>query len=93
MNAKVDRIFIGLSPDHGILTARIYFDLADGCAQASPYKNLGGAYMAKFVEGICKVFEVNNILDIVGKPCVVNGGEYKIDSISNFLKSDLTYQF
>lgn len=93
MNAKVDRIFIGLSPDHGILTARIYFDLADGSSQGSPYKSLGGEYLAKFVEGICKVFEVNNILDIVGKPCVISGSYINIDSVCNFLDQSKSYNF
>jgi len=93
MNAKVDRIFIGLSPDHGILTARIYFDLADGCSQGSPYKSLGGEHLAKFVEGICKVFEVSNILDIVGMPCTIEGTDSNIEYVCNFIKPQKRFDF
>lgn len=92
MNAKVDRIFIGIS-EHGLVTARIYFDLADGCSQGSPYKNLGGEYLARFVKGICDTFEVSNILDIVGKPCVISGSDTRIDSVYNFLNSNKKYDF
>lgn len=94
MNAKVSGVFIGISPDHGVLTGRIYFDLADGGGQVSPYKNLGGEYMANFIQGICRVFEVSNILDIVGMPCVVGyGANERITHICNFIKQQNRFDF
>lgn len=92
MNAKVRDIFIGVC-ERGYVTAKIYFDLADGCSQGSPYKNLGGNYLADFVKGICNVFEVNDINDIVGKPCTISGTETGIVSVHNFLKSSKSFEF
>ena len=56
MNAKVTKVFIGKY--QGIVTAKIYFDLADGTSQATSHKNLGDKYLSEFVDSICNVFEV-----------------------------------
>ena len=71
MNAKVTKVFIGKY--QGIVTAKIYFDLADGTSQATSHKNLGDKYLSEFVDSICNVFEVENIFDIVNKPCIIYG--------------------
>ncbi len=90
MNAKVTKVFIGKY--QGIVTAKIYFDLADGTSQATSHKNLGDKYLSEFVDSICHVFEVENIFDIVNKPCIICGTDTHIYSVSNFMKPK-TYTF
>ncbi len=90
MNAKVTKVFIGKY--QGIVTAKIYFDLADGTSQATSHKNLGDKYLSEFVDSICNVFEVENIFDIVNKPCIIYGTDTHINSVSNFMKPK-TYTF
>lgn len=90
MNAKVTQVFIG--KHQGIVTAKIYFDLADGTSQATSHKNLGDRYLADFISAICDVFEVENIYHIVGKPCIIQGTDTHIDNVSNFMKPK-TYTF
>lgn len=55
--------------DHGMLTCHVYLSMDDGAHQAFGGLDLQGNQGPDFVQSICKLFNVQDLEDAIGKRC------------------------